>query len=290
MPNPSLTLSKHSSPVRTRVLLLGVLLFVAGVFSLAASAQDAGAVKTKRIVLGKATNRLEPNCGKNFSRDCIVEGKVTGYQVFRKGSPRKRGFVVPWSGKIVSWSISLSRPTKGVITKGGTDHPAQLPFFNDLFGSPASARIAVLRQVDKKKGGAPKWKMVRQSPVEILNPYFGRTVHFSLARPLNVIRNQMVALTIPTWAPAVWKPRSCSFNPISGVQDPDACAQAEKDYTWRASRAKDKCKLGIDPDTGEPNEALARTGPQQKVNSERRYGCYYGSNVLLYTATVIGKN
>lgn len=290
MPNPSLTVSKHSLPARARAFTLGALLCLIAAFSLSAAVPEAGAVKTKRVVLGKSTKKLEPNCGKNFSRDCIVEGKVTGYQVFRKGTERKNTFRVPFKGKIVSWSISLSRPTKRVISKSGTDHPAQLPFFNDLFGSPASARIAVLRQVDKKSSGPPKWKMVRQSPVQILNPYFGKTVHFSLARPLNVVKKQVVALTIPTWAPAVFKPRSCSFNPVSGVQNPDACSRAEKDYTWRASRAKDKCKLGIDPDTGEPNQALAKTGPQQKVDSERRYGCYYGSNVLLYTATIVGRN
>lgn len=288
MPNPSLTSSSLFSAT-TRLVFLALLLAAALLVPSLAAAPAADAAPYKRIVLGQANSELEPNCGTNFSRDCIVEGKVTGYQVFRKGSPRKRGFVVPWSGKIVSWSISLSRPTKRVVSQGGIDHPAQFPFFNDLFGPPASARIAVLRQVDKNRKGPPRWRMVRQSPVEILNPYFGRTVRFALAKPLNVIRNQMVALTIPTWAPAVWKPRSCSFNPISGVQDPDACAQAEKDYTWRGSRVDDKCKLGIAAN-GEPNEALEKTSPQQRINSERAYGCYYGSNVLLYTATVIGKN
>ena len=200
MPNPSLTTSSYNRSAKSAAFFALLLAFAISLLILLAVPADGAAVKTKRMVLGQATSKLEPNCGKNFSRDCIVEGKVTGYQVLRKGSPRKRGWVVPWTGKIVSWSVSLSRPTKGVVTQGGTEHPAQLPFFNDLFGSPASARIAVLRQVDKKSSGPPKWKMVRQSPVQILNPYFGRTVHFSLARPLNVIRNQMVALTIPTWA------------------------------------------------------------------------------------------
>ncbi len=131
--------------------------------------------------------------------------------------------------------------------------------------------------------------MVRQSPVQILNPYFGRTINFALTRPLNVVRNQMVALTIPTWAPAIWKPRACSFSEFSGVINPDACARAEKDYTWRASRAKSKCVLGT-KDDGKPNLALQKTNPQQRVGSDRGYGCYYGSNVLLYTATVIGRN
>lgn len=287
MPNPSLT-SSSRFPAIARTAFFALLLAAALLVPLLAAAPAADAAPVKRTVLGQANNKLEPNCGKNFSRDCIVEGKVTGYQVLRKGSARKRTFVAPWSGKIVSWSISLSRPTRRVITQGGTERPAQFPFFNDLFGSPASARIAVLRRVDKGGKGPPRWRMVRQSPVQILNPYFGRTVHFSLARPINVLRNQMVALTIPTWAPAVWKPRSCSFNPISGVQNPDACARAEKEYTWRGSRARGKCKLGIG-ENGQPNEALRDTSPQQRVNSDRGYGCYYGSNVLLYTATVIGK-
>jgi hypothetical protein len=266
-------------------LALVLTVSLAGLVSLV---QSADAVQYKRIVLGQATQRLEPNCGRNFSRDCIVEGNVTAYQVFRKDSPRKRGWVVPWTGKIVSWSISLSRPTKTNVTSRGTEYPAQRPFFNQIFGSPASARIAVLRRVDKKKKGPPRWKMVRQSPVEILNPYFGRTVHFTLTRPLNVIRDQMVALTIPTWAPALWQPRACAFNQITGVVDPSACARAGQEYTWRGSRAPDKCNIQA-PD-GVPNEALRKTAPQTRIGSKRTYGCYYGENALLYTATVIGRS
>jgi hypothetical protein len=287
MPKPSVTSSSLFPPI-ARTAFLALVLAAAALVPLLALAPSADSAPVKRVVLGQATSKLEPNCGRNFSRDCIVEGKVTGYQILRKGSVRKRTFVAPWSGKIVSWSISLSRPTKKVIRQGGTDHPAQRPFFNDLFGSPASARISVLRRVDKDRNGPPRWRMVRQSPVQILNPYFGRTVRFTLAQPINVLRNQMVALTIPTWAPAVWKPRSCSFNPISGVQDPDACSRAEKAYTWRGSRAKGKCKLGV-LENGQPNDALKKTRPQQRVNSDRSYGCYYGSNVLLYTATMVGK-
>lgn len=288
MPNPPLT-SPSRFPSTVRAAFFALLLAAGLLVPLLTAAPGAEAAPLKRVVLGQANNKLEPNCGKNFSRDCVVEGKVTGYQILRKGSTRNRSFVAPWSGKIVSWSISLSRPTKKAIRRDGVDRPAQLPFFNDLFGSPASARISVLRRVDKNRKGPPRWRLVRQSPVQILNPYFGQKVQFSLARPLNVLRNQMVALTIPTWAPAVWKPRACSFNPISGVQDPDACARAEKKYTWRGSRSQGKCKLGV-LENGQPNEALAKTRPQQRVNSDRAYGCYYGSNVLLYTATVVGRN
>ena len=288
MLNRQLTLSKQFPPATVAAGAALILLAAIAVFSLSA-ADPATAKSSNRVVLGKANNKLTPNCGNNFSRDCLAEGKVTGYQVYRKGSQRKRSFVVPRDGKVVSWSISLAKPTKKDIRKGSNSYSAQLPFFNDLFGTPASARIAVLKRVKKKEAGPPQYKMVRQSPTQILNPYFGSTVNFALNKPLNVIKNQIVALTIPTWAPAVWKPRSCSISPAGGVNDPIACNRAEKDYTWRGSRGKDKCTLGTDPDTGEPNAALKKTRPQQKVNSTKRYGCYYGSNVLLYTATVISK-
>ena len=75
----------------------------------------------------------------------------------------------------------------------------------------------------------------------------------------------MVALTIPTWAPAIWKPRCLQLQRVSGVINPDACARAEKDYTWRASRAKSKCVLGTEDD-GKPELALQKTNPQQRVD------------------------
>ena len=273
-------------------LLVGAALMLTGstyAAGLVASTGDADARTERRITLGAATKSLKPNCGTDFSRDCTVEGKVTAYQMKRSDSAKPQPYVVPWAGKIVSWSISLSRPTKREIDDDGVSRPAQSPFFNTLFGSPASAGISVLRRVNKNKKGAPYWKMVRHSPVEILNPYFGTTVRFVLEKPLNVIPKQIVALTIPTWAPALWKPAACNFDAITGVRDPGACRVAETNYTWRGSRAKDQCRLGTGSD-GEPNEALEKTRPQQKVNSVRRYGCFYGSNALLYTATIVGQN
>jgi hypothetical protein len=277
---------------RLPLLIAAILLMAACVFSaaFATRANDADAKSERRITLGSGTKNLKPNCGRDFTRDCTVEGKVTAYQLKRTDSSKPQPYVVPWAGKIVSWSISLARPTKNEIVDDGVTRPAQSPFFNELFGSPATAGISVLRRVNKNKKGAPYWRMVRHSPVQILNPYFGTTVRFVLEKPLNVIPKQIVALTIPTWAPALWKPAVCNFDAITGVKDPGACRVAENNYTWRGSRAVGKCRLGTDPDTGEPNEALEKTRPQQKVDSIRRYGCFYGSNALLYTATIVGKN
>lgn len=268
------------------VTFLGLAVLASGVLPVA----FADAKSERRITLGKASKKLTPNCGRDFSRDCVVEGKVTGYQVKRTGSARTRPFLVPWKGKIVSWSVSLARPTTRDLSSGGETRPAQKPFFDELFGSPASARISVLRQVNKKKKGPPEFRMVRQSPVQILNPHFGTNVHFALESPLTVVRNHIIALTIPTWAPVMWRPRACNFNSTTAVLDPDACKQAEKRFTWRASRGPKLCTLGADAETGRPNEALSKSRPQQAVNSERRYGCYYRSNALLYSATIVGRD
>ena len=170
------------------------------------------------------------------------------------------------------------------MVDGCTDYPAQLPFFNDTFGTPAQARISVLREANKRKKGPTQYKMVRQSPTQILNPYFGSTVEFALTKPLNVNKGQMIGLTIPTWAPALWKPAICND---SVNENPD-CDAAEEEYTWRGSRGPDYCQLGFD-ENGEPNAALRKSHSQQKVGSIKRYGCYYGGNVLLYTATIVGQ-
>jgi len=252
---------------------------------LIAFAPHAEAKSTQRIELGaRNINTLQPNCGRDFTRDCTVEGKVTAFQSLSARYPG-RNFVVPFNGKLVAWSISLSNPTRVEIDNNG----AQLPSFNLIFGSPAQANIAILRQVEKRKKGGPRFKLVRKSPIQILNPYFGTKVTFALDVPLNVYEGNVVALTIPTWAPALWKPKACNQTDF-GILDPGRCDQAEKAYTWRGSRVArgepETCGLSND---GGPNEQLQKTAPQTHLDSVRRYGCYYGGNVLLYSAIIVGR-
>lgn len=249
----------------------------------AVSSTQAEAGSTQRIELGaRNINTLAPNCGRDFSRDCTVEGRLTAFQSLSAKYPG-RNFVVPFDGKLVAWSISLARPTRADID----DNPAQLPAFNSIFGAPAQAGVSILRQVEKRRKGGPRFKLVRRSPVEILNPYFGSRVTFALDRPLNVYKNNVVALTIPTWAPALWKPRACNGTQY-GDLDPARCDRARERYTWRASRVplEDTCELSNVP---QPNEQLEKTRPQTGIGSVRRYGCYYGGNVLLYSALIVGR-
>lgn len=269
---------------RILTLLTG-LLTLASLAFLAGFAPPSEAKSTQRVELGaRNINTLKPNCGRDFSRDCTVEGKVTAFQAL-SAKYSGRNFVVPFNGKLVSWSISLSKPTRVKID----DNEPQLPFANTIFGSPSQAGIAILRQVEKKKKGPPRFKLVRKSPIHILNPYFGSKVTFALDAPLNVFKGNVVALTIPTWVPALWKPRACN-RLGDDVLNPPGCDRAKKAYTWRGSRVSrgepSTCGLSNDP---EPNEQLQKTAPQTGIDSVRRYGCYYGENVLLYSATIVGR-
>jgi hypothetical protein len=269
-----------------RILTLVTALLAVLVMTLAPQADGKS---TKLIELGaRNIDTLKPNCGRDFSRDCTVEGKLTAFQSLSARYPG-RNFVVPFKGKLVAWSISLANPTRQTIEYNGSDMEPQLPFFNALFGTPAQAGISILRQVELKKKGGPRYKLVRKSPVQILNRYFGRKVTFALDTPLNVFEGNIVALTVPTWAPMLWQPRACNSTQY-GDLDPERCTKSRSSYTWRGSRVSRgepaTCNLKNVP---EPNEQLLKTAPQSHLDSVRRYGCYYGGSTLLYSATIVGR-
>ena len=208
------------------------------------------------IVLGQTATTPPPSCpGKIVNGvevvPCRVEGHVTGYQVMAGGVPRP--YEAPFDGKIVAWSITLARPSK----KETDTTSDEIGFFNDFLGRPSQARIGVLRPIEDTK--PPKFTLVRQSPLQILNPYFGTKVVFALEHPLTILRGHVVALTIPTWAPMF------AFN-VSG------------DNTWRGSRKEEHCSSRADIQGGHPH---------QGVDKAKTYGCSYSNARLLYTATVV---
>jgi hypothetical protein len=195
---------------------------------------------------GKIVNNVEVT-------PCRVEGHVTGFQSIVDGVARP--YEAPFEGKIVAWSITLAKPST-TETDTTTD---EVGFFDDFLGTPSQARIGILRPVGESN--PPKYKLVRQSPVEILNPYFGSTPVFALDHPLTVLKGQVVALTIPTWAPMF------AFN-------------VSADNTWRGSRLPEHCSSKEDIQGGHP---------QQGVGKTKTYGCYYSNARLLYTATLVKK-
>lgn len=218
----------------------------------------AGSAPPRSVVLGQTATTPRASCpGKIVNNvevvPCRVEGHVTGFQAIADGVARP--YEAPFDGKLVAWSITLAKPSK--VESATTTN--EVGFFNDFLGEPSMARIGVLRPVEGSK--PPKYTLVRQSPLKILNPYFGTTPIFALEHPLSVLKGQIVALTIPTWAPMF------AFN-------------VSADNTWRGSRLPEHCASKEDIQGGHP---------QQGVGKVKTYGCYYSNARLLYTATLVKK-
>src|SRR5690349_24002059 len=208
---------------RRLLALLGAAVLLAALVAIAAPRQ-ADSAPLRVVVLGQTPDTPPASCpGKIVNNveitPCRVEGHVTGFQSIADGVARP--YEAPFEGKIVAWSITLAKPST-TETDTTTD---EVGFFNDFLGTPSQARIGVLRPVGESN--PPKYKLVRQSPVEILNPYFGSTPVFALDHPLTVLKGQVVALTIPTWAPML------AFN-------------VSADNTWRGSRLPEHCAAQAD--------------------------------------------
>ena len=173
--------------------------------------------------------------------------KVTGFQTLasRRTERKALPFRVPFNGELTSWTISLAFPTD-----------QQRAYFNENWGSPAKARIGVLRRVPKTK--PPRSRLVRQSPPRSLAGWFGRTPRFRLPEAIPVRRGQILALTVPTWAPAL-------------------VIDVNKRNRWRASRSPNRC---LKP------EHQRRSRPHQVLGG-RVYGCLYETARLLYSARIV---
>jgi len=204
-------------------------------------AAGSGAVgkTTTTVVLGATATTPDPSCPE---LPCQAVGSVTGFQV--STSQSSLPFRVNRPGRVKSWTLTLAQPTN-----------QQRSFFNGFFGTPPQARLAILRRIPGSD--PPRYNLRSQSSVHVLTPYLGQTVRFSAS--LKVEKDDIVGLTIPTWAPAF-------------AQD-----LTSKD-SWRASREEGKCTNTTDVRQGQP---------QEKVGQRATYGCRYSTARLLYTATVV---
>lgn len=191
------------------------------------------------VVLGQTATVPDPSCPE---LPCQAVGSVTGFQL--SNGQARLPFRVPADGRITAWTLTLSQPTN-----------KQRSFFNGFFGAPPEARLAIIRRVPGTN--PPRYNLRRQSAIRVLSPYLGQTVRFSTS--LTARRGDIVALTVPTWAPAF----------AEGLPGSN---------TWRASRAPGRCTNTTDVRQGEPHV---------RVGARMTYGCRYSTARLLYTATLV---
>ena len=205
----------------------------------AAAALGSAAPASARVLeLGRTDAMPTPSCPAD---PCQAVSRTTGYQA--KAGANANLFRARANGRVVAWSITLGKPTD-----------AQREFFEDRLGGSASAGITVLRPGPRLTG-----RVLSKSPVKRLTSYFGRTVQFPLVTTLHVRRGHIVALTVPTWAPAL-------------------ALNQGRDTSWRAARRN------------RPRSRCLETGlqtAQQRIGALARFLCRYPTARLTYTVTMV---
>jgi hypothetical protein len=186
-------------------------------------------------VVTTLTNPPDPgavaSCPGTATTPCTVISRTTAEQV-EVGSTHYP-FKITTTGRIVGWEITLSSPST-----------AQVKYFDANEGGTSQAAIAVIRQV---KG--LDYRLDAVSPLVHLEPFFGRTATFALDSSILVHAGDVIALTVPTWVPALE-------------------LQAGSKAAWRASRSRAQC-----------GNVTAQTA-QTAQGSVAAYSCIYRTALI----------
>lgn len=194
-----------------------------------------GAAFSEVIEIGKLDPQTKPGCP---DKPCFAVSRTTGYQA--KVGETRGLMTVPKDGRLVAWTIALGKPGK-----------KQTDFFNTKLGGESQAQLTILDPKRKLRSRA-----VAQGEPVMLQPFFGRTSQFPLLKSIPVKKGQVIALTVPTWAPALG-------TGLGG------------DTSWRASREKGQCE-----------DTQGQTA-QVQANQLAQYYCLYRTARLTYSATLI---
>ena len=189
------------------------------------------------VIPPTTTPETVPSCP---ASPCLAVSRTTGFQV--KVATNTTLMSAPRAGSVVAWTITLGRP-----------NATQIKFFNANEGGEAQAGLAILR-AEKKPNLT--YKLIASGPTVALKKYFGKAVQFPLERSIAVRKGDIIALTVPTWAPAL----ALGFG---------------KDTSWRASREKKQCA------------STSSQSTQTSIGSAVQYFCLYQTARLTYSATLI---
>ena len=226
-------------------LVIGGALAAGAIFANVASAQEIQLGVTK-------TPMVAPVCPPGVAQNqCnIVVPQMTVFNTTSDGVSNPMMIHKP--GEIVSVKIGIS-----AISSDAKTLRTDISYLNKTYGGPAEAEVAVLRQVGQRT--KLRWSLVAQSPAYQLQPYRSQVVQFPLATPLPVVPGEMVALTVPTWAPIL------SYD-----------LTANK-FAYRQSRMTNCTKAG----------ASTVIQAQLVIGQLARYGCSYQGTRVQYSAQEI---
>lgn len=198
---------------------------------------------------------ISPTCPANAQgKSCeILLPQVTAYETLRDGvaSPD----LVKKSGVIASFTVGLAGTN--VIT------PSILAAEDQRYGGPPEAQLTALRPTGTPAN--PSFRVAAESAVVKLRPELGKVAEFPLVTPLPVVRGEILALTVPTWAPV-----------LSFELDATKFAYAQSKAKVNAGKGLTTCDT-----TGGANLA------QIVVGELSSYGCTYPGTRVEYSALEI---
>ena len=218
---------------RSRLAVLGALLLGVAFSSAPASAQI--------IELGATTTPLAvPTCpvGVTKANCTIILTETTAIATLSDAMAYPT--TVKTAGRIVAYTVGMAKLAKSDITG-----------LNARYGGTSQVMLTVLAP-----GKSRFYSVVAQSPMQHAEPYFGGVVQFPLTTTLPVVAGDVVALTVPTWAPVL------------------SIGLPNKSFQYRASRS-----------TGCTNFAFQTA--QLTIGDNTQYRCFYNGTRVQYSVTEI---
>jgi hypothetical protein len=182
----------------------------------------------------------EPFPAASCPENCQAIAQVSGYNA--QIGKSKNTFRINRPGRVVAFTLRLGEPNAD-----------QLNYFRTTFGGTSQARISILKPAKTKQ----RHRLVRQSELFSLEPYFGTTPTFALEKSLHVETGQIIGITVPTWAPAF----------AHGLSD---------QFAWRSSHHDSDCTSPTPPPAA-----------QMTLGSLRIFGCFYKTARLLYSVSYV---
>jgi hypothetical protein len=152
------------------------------------------AASAAEVQIGVTTSPLvSPTCPANVQpKDCtILLTQVTAYETLRDGVVNPD--MVKHSGVISSFTLGLA--PSSLVT------PAIFAAKNVQYGGPPEAQLTALIPTGTPTN--PSFRVAAQTAVVKLHSEFGKVAEFPLLTPLPVVKGEIIALTVPTWAPVL---------------------------------------------------------------------------------------
>jgi hypothetical protein len=202
------------------------------------------------IELGTTTTPLaKPVCPATGGCPIILT-ETTALQILSDGVTYPSRAV--HNGRIVAFTVTPATVSLADINgTPKTKTKAAQPGLNATYGGASEAAITVLEPSTKHF-----YKVVAESPMFQLQPYFGHVVQFVLQQSLPIAKGQFIALTVPTWAPLL------------------TVGLAKSQFLWRPSRARSCLSYTVQ-------------SAQLMIGNLAQYLCFFTGTRVDYTATEI---